>query len=89
MKLFIVLTMLYITERGCCAHYVAYQGERYASFNTSTSHRNSITLLYYLLLMAIWTVEEKQKAKFQIIFALRICFMTLALLFVCLERPLI
>ena len=72
----------------CVSRNERLQGERYAWFNASISHQNSITLTFSLL-MAVWIEEKKQKLKFQIIFALGNCFTTTALLFVSLERPLI
>ena len=72
----------------CVSRNERLQGERYAWFNASISHRNSITLPFSLL-MAVWTKEKKHKPKSQIIFALGNCFTTTALLFVSLERPLI
>ena len=72
----------------CVSRNERLQGERYAWFNASISHRNSITLPFSLL-MAVWTEEKKHKPKSQIIFALGNCFTTTALLFVSLERPLI
>ena len=50
------------------------QGERYAWFNASISHRNSLTLPFSLL-MAIWTEKKKQKPESQVALQPLPCFL--------------
>ena len=79
-----------------CARYVAYHGTKDFKdndmFDLTPAFHTGILLHYFSFLIPKGckdSREETKTKKFQIIFALGICFTATALLFVSLERPLI